>query len=142
MIKKIINALSIELDTMFDGVPIYFDEDVSQGFENPSFFLHPLEASQVEYVGGRFIREYPFDVCYFPATTGNNAEMINVAEKLFKGLWFIGTKPNRYRGFNMSYQIIDSVLHFNVNYRTIVRTIAEQEQLMQEKEIKIDAKKD
>lgn len=68
-------------------------------------------------LGRRFIKVNPFDIQYFPTSPRNNAEMFTVAETMMETLEFI-TLPNGdlLHATSVSYEIVDNVLHFFVNF--------------------------
>lgn len=121
MLNEIIKGISIALHSTFgDGYKIY-TSDVEQGLKEPCFFVHILKAEQKPLIGTRSQRVNPFDILYFPVCPGNHPELYAVAEKMLFGLAFI-VMPNgaMLRGTHMSYEIVDQILHFFVNYNMIV----------------------
>ncbi len=121
MLNEIIKGIAMKLKTIFgDGYRAY-QNDIEQGLKEPCFFIDVLKPELSPLLGTRAVKRNPFDIHYFPKCAGNNSEMFGVAEKLMLGLAFI-TLPNGdlLRGTNMSYEVVDKVLHFFVNYNMIV----------------------
>ena len=121
MLNEVIAGISRKLDATFgDGYEIY-ENDVEQDLTEPCFFIAVLEPGASPLLGTRGIRRYPFDIHYFPKDGGTNEELYNVAEYLMFGLRYI-TLPNgdMLRGTSISYEVVDGVLHFFVNYNMIV----------------------
>jgi hypothetical protein len=125
MIKEIIDGISLKLNQVFgDKYEIYADADVVQGLKEPCFFIAVLNPSFKKYIGSRYFVENPFVVQYFPEKADDNIEMHDVAFKMFENLGNI-TLPNgdSLYGTSISYQIIDGVLNFNVNFNMILNKI-------------------
>lgn len=118
MIDLIMDGISAKLNEVFgEGYEIYGDTDVVQGLKEPCFFIAILNPSQTQKLGKRCQRRHPFNIQYFPAVSGDNMELQAVASDCFDALEYI-TLPNgdMLRGSQMSYEIVDGVLNFRVNY--------------------------
>ncbi|MFS8534844.1 MAG: hypothetical protein FWJ65_06755 [Limnochordales bacterium] len=100
------------LSAQFPGIKIY-GEPITQGFEEPCFFVKLLEASHEKAVGRRYVRTHSIDVHYFDAT---NAALHDMAEQLYDCLETIQVAGTLCRGRSMSHEIVDGVLHFFVQY--------------------------
>lgn len=127
MLNEIVKGISMKLNATFgDGYKIY-QNDVKQGLEEPCFFIQILKPQLSPLLGRRFMVQNPFDVLYFPADPGNNAELIDVAEKLMGCLDFI-TLPNGdlLHGTGISYEIVDDTLHFFISYKHTSHTVEEK----------------
>ena len=125
MVNNIIDGISIKLNQVFgDGTRIY-SETVKQGLEEPCFFIAVLNPSQAKMIKGRYFRQHPFDVHYFPTNTdGKNKEIQSVASQLLDGLEYITlTNGDLVRGTNMNYEVVDGVLHFFVQYNMYIKKI-------------------
>lgn len=117
MLNEIIQGIAIALHAEFgDGYEIY-QNDVEQGLQEPCFFIAVLKPELSPLLKGRYLATNPFDIHYFPAVMGDNAEMCTVADRLVECLEFI-TLPDggMLHGTSMSYQIVDDVLHLFVNF--------------------------
>lgn len=133
MVNEIIDGISLKLNRVFgDGYEIYGDTDIVQGLKEPCFFIALLNPSQTKVIGHRYFRENPFNVQYFPRNSEDNIEMHEVASELFDALEYI-TLPNGdiLHGTAMTYDIVDGVLHFKVNYNIYVRRNITPEQSME-----------
>lgn len=125
MVNNLIDGISIKLNQVFgDGVDIY-SETVKQGLKEPCFFITVLNPSQSKMIKGRYFRQHPFDVHYFPTESDKkNEEMQRVASDLLDGLEYITlTNGDLVHGTNMNYEIVDGVLHFFVQYNMFVKKI-------------------
>lgn len=118
MVKELLDGISIKLNQVFgEGYEIYGDTDVLQGLQKPCFFISILNPSQTKLLGQRYYREHPFDVQYFPITSGDNIELQEVATELFDALEYIALlNGDLVHGTSMQYEVVDGVLHFRVNY--------------------------
>ena len=131
MIDLIMDGISTKLHDVFgDGCEIYGDTDVVQGLKEPCFFIAVLNPSQTPRLGKRCQRRHPFNVQYFPATAGDNTELQAVASECFDALEYI-ILPNgeMLRGSQMSYEIVDGVLHFRVNYDVFLNKPTKQDNM-------------
>ena len=134
MVNEIIDGISLKLNQVFgDGYEIYGDTDIVQGLKEPCFFIALLNPSQTNVIGNRFFRQNPFNIQYFPKNAEDNIELHNVAIELFDSLEFI-TLPDgdMLHGTAMTYDIVDGVLNFRVNYNLYVRRDVMKEQSMEE----------
>ena len=121
MLNDIITGIAKALGTTFGEEFRVYKNDVKQGLKEPCFFIATLKPEQKPLLGDRAIWRNPFDIHYFPKDGGTNAELYDVAEHLMYGLRYI-TLPNgdMLRGTSISYEAVDGVLHFFVNYNMIV----------------------
>ena len=121
MLNDIITGIAQALGTTFGSEFRVYKNDVKQGFTEPCFFIATLKPEQKPLLGDRAIWRNPFDIHYFPKDGGTNEELYNVAEYLMFGLRYI-TLPNgdMLRGTSISYEVVEGVLHFFVNYNMIV----------------------
>lgn len=121
MLNEIIDGISRKLNATFgDGYEIY-KNDVEQGLTEPCFFIAVLKPELSPLLGTRGIKRNPFDIHYFPKRAGNNAELFNTAERLMFALEYITMADGLpLRGTAMSYEAIDGVLHFFVNFNMTV----------------------
>ena len=130
MLNKIITGISQALDAEFNSENeeyIIHTENVEQGLEEPCFFIFSLKPSSKQLVGNRYERKYPFDIHFFPDTelvdgisTINN-QINEVTERLFTALEYITVDNSLVRGTSMNVEIVDSVLHFFINFNMIVK---------------------
>lgn len=130
MIGEIIKGVSVGLHAAFgEGYKTYHN-DVKQSLKEPCFFIVPLAPSMSPLQLHRFLQTNPLDVQYFPRDGGDNAEMLAVAGELFGCLRLI-TLPDggRLRGTEMSYEIVDGVLHFFVTYTCILHELCEDNRM-------------
>lgn len=91
-----------------------YGEEIKEGLTIPSFFVKLLEPAHTHELNRRYVRELPFDVHYF---TDTNKDRITMADQLTSVLEMIQVNGRLVSGINMSWQIVDEVLHFFVTYR-------------------------
>jgi hypothetical protein len=121
MINEIVKGISRAIyETFGDEYTIYKD-DVPQDFNEPCFMIVYLNGSIEQKSPIRYFQYNLFDIHYFPKDELNSrTEMRSVIESLFLSLEYINVLDNLCRGTKMSYEIIDDVLHFFVNYDMFV----------------------
>lgn len=89
MVNSIIDGISIKLNTLFgDNYEIY-SENIEQGLKTPCFFILLLNPMSTLKLGNRQLREYNFDIHYFPHSYSKNQEINEVIETLIDGLEYI-----------------------------------------------------
>lgn len=122
-ITDIMDGISVALYEEYgDDYEIHADKDVVQELNEPCFFIVVLNPSQAPELTGRYYREHPFDVHYFPKAEGDNKEMHLVAMTLMDILEYIKlANGDLLRGTGMNYEVIDGVLHFRVNYNAFLK---------------------
>ena len=113
------DGISIKLNATFGSeYKIYGDTDIEQGSVNPCFFIKSLNPSRSRMVGQRYSSENPFDILYFPAVKGSNTELQAKGSDLFEALETITLiNGDQLRGWGMSYEVVDGVLHFFITYK-------------------------
>lgn len=130
MVNDIISGIVIKIDSLFGDDTIIHTEGVEQDFQEPCFYVKLLRASQKQVLNNRYYLEHSFDVHYFPGTADKNAEMHDAASKLI-GLEYITSGGSLKRGTKKSYQIVDGVLHYYVQYNYYAYLTKEEAEKMQ-----------
>lgn len=101
------------LEQAFPNIDRY-GEEIKEGLTAPCFFVKLLEPAHTHELDRRYMRELPFDVHYFADT---NKDRIGMADELTSALETIQVNGRPLIGANMSWEIVDEVLHFFVTYR-------------------------
>lgn len=124
MVNDLIDGISIKLNQVFgDGKKIY-SESVKQGLKEPCFFIAVLNPLQTQIIGNMYLRQQPFDVHYFPIIQGSKNELHAMASDLFIALEYVTLiNGDLVHGTKMSYEVVDDVLHFFVNYDMRIRKV-------------------
>lgn len=121
MTNDIIKAIAKALNDSFGSECKVYTEDIPQGFEEPCFSIIPVMSDLYPKLPNRYLNRNKFDIRYFPKEElRKRHEMLSVGEFLFLSLEYINVLDNLCRGTKMSYEIIDGVLHFFVNYDMFV----------------------
>lgn len=121
MTNEIIKGIAAALNGTFGSEYDVYAEDISQGFKEPCFSISHILSDRSAKLPNRYLSRNKFDVHYFPKSEHRKkAEILSVAESLFLSLEYINVLDNLCRGTKMSYEIIDGVLHFFVNYDVYV----------------------
>lgn len=122
MINSIIAGISNALYQEF-GYENHMEE-IKQGLKAPCFFISCIKPTLQRYPGKRYFRENSFVIQYFPkAEMDYQKECSSVADRMFFCLEAIQTNEGSIRGTKMSYQVIDGVLNFFVNYDCFMRKV-------------------
>lgn len=126
MVNKITIGITQAIDAEFNTgdveYPMYA-ESIEQGFDEPCFFISKLLSSETQLIGNRYAYRSSWDIQYFPSNEPNadgmmvkNKECNNVASILSVIMKLITVDSKLVRGINIRNEIIDSVLHFYVDY--------------------------
>lgn len=125
-------AVIAQLKQSFPDMDVY-GEDISQGFNEPCFFVKLFPGSEKQVMGNRYIRYHAFDVHYFPLSEdGAIDEMHDMAEQLYQLLEYLNVNGDLCRGTKMEHEIVNGVLHFFVHYDMYVYKTVEQSEFMDE----------
>lgn len=144
MINKIIDAISISINSEFgDNYEIY-TESIEQGLKEPCFSIFCLNPTNELFRNKRYFRTNQFCIQYFPSTDEPKAECNAVLERLYDCLELITIKVDELtgdltRGSRMKGEVVDGVLNFFVNYDMFVYKV-EDKTPMEEMKINADAK--
>jgi len=112
------------LNAAFPDIPVS-DEETAQP---PSFFVQLLEPTHTQELGRRYRRDHPILVRYFGSS--GTEDKYAMAESLTGVLNRIAVNGRPVRGAGMRWQIVDGVLHFNVNYNFLVWSISTPDPVM------------
>lgn len=122
MVNDIVADVARALNDAFGDSYEIYQNDVEQGLSEPCFFIAVLQCGRTPMPTGRYEQSVPLDIAYFPAQDGDNREMQDVANTLFDVLEFIEASDGGLRhGVNMASNIVDGVLHFDVEYQLFLR---------------------
>lgn len=113
------NGVISTLDQWFPEKRIY-GEEISQGFQEPCFFVKIFPSSEKRIVGNRFKRFHAFDIHYFSDAVDVNDDFNDMAEQLYTVLEYITVNGDLYTGTQMEHEIVDNVLHFFVHFNVVV----------------------
>ena len=112
--------------TIKDYGPKIYTEEVEQGFNEPCFFISLINATKSYMRTYWWKHIYNFDVHYFESSKAKAYEM---AEKLIYQLGVITIGDNKFRGYNMSYDYVDNVLHLLISYQVSVREVNDEDKM-------------
>lgn len=145
MINKIIDAISISLNSEFgDGYEIY-TESIEQGLQEPCFSVFCLNPTNDLFRNNKYFRNNQFCIQYFPSTAEPKAECNAVLERLYGCLELITVVENETtnsltRGSRMKGEVIDGVLNFFVNYNMFVYKVEVPADNMENLDVNSDVK--
>lgn len=116
MIEEVIKGIIAALKAEF-GYEVHRDT-IEQEFEEPCFFINMLSYEQGRMPGKRTKHDSPFVIQYFPESEyEKNKECTLVMGRMFECLEVIDTEAGKMRGSNLSAEIKDEVLNFNIDYK-------------------------
>lgn len=120
MINKIIDGISVAIDSEFGDPYEIYTESVEQGLTEPCFSILCLNPTINQVLGKRYFRTHQFCIHYFPSSDEKRSECYSVAERLINALEIIDVDECKCRGTNMHYEVVDDVLSFFINYDSFV----------------------
>ncbi|HEX2927691.1 MAG TPA: hypothetical protein VHP38_15770 [Ruminiclostridium sp.] len=115
-----VEAIALKLKGDFGSTAAIYKEPVEQGMTVPCFFISLNNFSQKQITGKRYYREQRFTIRYVPGTVNKNAEVCDIADRLYDTLEYIAMDADTFRGSKMSCEVINGELHFYVNYNFYV----------------------
>nr|DAG72560.1 MAG TPA: tail completion protein [Caudoviricetes sp.] len=128
MVNDIIDGLSEALENSIQCK--VYTRNVKQGLHIPCFFMQLLKPGKVPLIGARHIRDYPFDIQYFPTDESDNEYMMQIGDMLMDYLEIITLSDGQIVcGKDMEYEIVDGVLHFYVTYTVVLRKKEEEDSM-------------
>lgn len=117
MIQKIVDGIIAAIRTEYDKSFRIYTESVEQGLKEPCFSVFCLKSSDEQKAGSRHNKTYPFNITYFPVSIDEpRMECLKVMESLYEVLSIIEVTSDKLRGTNMSGEVVDGVLQFQVTY--------------------------
>lgn len=125
------------LDKEFSQITIY-GEEITQGFEEPCFFIKILSSAQDKELNRRYKKNISFDIHYFSDKEDINLDCNNMADKLYEVLEYVKVNENLYRSSDMTHEVIDGVLHFMLQFNYHVFKEIEKTEKM--KKLKVEVK--
>lgn len=132
MINAVIGAISRALKDEFGSRLKTYMEEKRQDLEEPCFFISCISPGNRLFLKNRYFRQNQFCIQYFPETEEKNRECHEAAERLFSCLEYLTAGGVHVRGTKMSYEVVDGILHFFVNYDFYVYRAAEPETVIEE----------
>ena len=131
MINKIIDGISVAINSEFGDPYEIHTESIEQGLVEPCFSILCLNPTINQKLGKRYFRTNQFCIHYFPSSIEKQSECFAVLERLMKALEIITVTGDLCRGTDMHGEIIDGVLSFFVNYDMYVYKEKENEPAME-----------
>lgn len=116
MINKIIDGISVAINSEFGDPYEIYTESIEQGLVEPCFSILCLNPTINQVLGKRYFRTNQFCIHYFPSSDEKRSECQAVIERLMKALEIITVDGDLCRGTDMHCEVVDNVLSFFVNY--------------------------
>lgn len=122
MVNDFITGITKKIKSQYSDK--VYDSNVEQGLDTPCFFVKLVTSTSTPFIEKRKKTDYMFDVHFFPEDETDNASMMEVGDMLTYLLEYISLPTGQTnRGHDISYQIIDGVIHFNVTYSVITNDL-------------------
>ena len=131
MINKIIDGISVAINSEFGDNHEIYTEPIRQGLKEPCFSIICLNPTFEQFLGKRYFRTNQFCIHYFPSSKEPRSECNSVTEKLFNALEIITVDGKQIRGTEMTSEYVDDVLNFFVNYDLFVYKDVDDEPIME-----------
>jgi hypothetical protein len=116
MINKIIDGISVAINSEFGDPYEIYTEFIKQGLNEPCFSILCLNPTRKQVLGKRYFRKNMFCIHYFPSSDEKQSECHAVTERLMDVLEIITVDGDLCRGTEMHGEVVDGVLSFFVNY--------------------------
>ena len=131
MINKIIDGISVAINSEFGDHYEIYTESIEQGLTEPCFSILCLNPTINQVLGKRYFRRNQFCIHYFPSTDDKQSECFAVLERLISALEIITIDGDQCRGTGMHSEVVDDVLSFFVNYDMFVYKEEDEKSKMQ-----------
>ena len=140
---NLITAIVDELATLFqDG--IFYIENQEQGFEQPSFYVYPVNNATEARLMGRQYNKQMFAVTYFPGPDstekGVMEQCTEVADKLMNDFRFIQSEGLHV--LNKDIQLQNNVVVMNFYLKYNIKSTDEQDETIGSMEVRGGLKDD
>lgn len=132
MINKIIDGISVAINSEFGDHCEIHTESIEQGLIEPCFSILCLNPTINQVLGKRYFRRNQFCVHYFPSSDEKRSECFTVLERLMDALEIITVDGDQCRGTDMHGEVVDNVLSFFVNYDMYVYKETTAEPMMED----------
>lgn len=131
MINKIIVGMSQALDEEFGDDFSIYTESIEQGLDNPCFLITNIVHTHDAKLSNRYQDNNSFMIQYFPESDTDYLNEINgMISKLEGVLEWIAVDSSKVYGMNMTSNVVDGVLNFQVDYNVrILKTTQESERM-------------
>ena len=116
MINKIIDGISVAINSEFGDQNEIYTESIEQGLVEPCFSVLCLNPTIDQVLGKRYFRRNQFCIHYFPSSNEPLSECHAVLDRLMGTLDIITVDGDKCRGTGMYGEVVDNVLSFFVNY--------------------------
>ena len=122
--NMILDGITLALRTAYPNSKIE-SRPIEQELRPPAFTVRLVSAEQVRQMGQRWRRLPRFDILYFPKA--GREDCYDVADNLCGALELI-TLPSgdMLRGTDVSFEVVDGVLHFLISYNHFVYVKTEE----------------
>lgn len=120
MINKIIDGISVAINSEFGDSYEIYTESIEQGLVEPCFSILCLNPTINQFLGKRYFRTNQFCIHYFSSSDEKKSECYSVMERLMDVLEIITVDGDQCRGTEMHGEVVDNVLSFFVNYDMFV----------------------
>lgn len=130
MVNDIITGIARKINSDFGDSYKIYDRKIEQGLDKPCFFVKLVNASNRPFLRKRKRRDFNFDVHYFPQDESDNEEMMDVGIRLLELIEYITLPTGEImRGHDMSFQIIDGVLHMFITYSAMLNDLSKADEM-------------
>jgi hypothetical protein len=126
MINKIIDAISVSINSEFGDEYEVYTESTKQGLKEPCFSVFCLNPTNRLFMNKRYFRTNQFCIQYFPSSDEQKAECNSVLERLYDSLEIINMEGDLTKGTNMKSEFVDGVLNFFINYNMFMYRVEEK----------------
>lgn len=132
--RNIIKSVAKKIYDNFGEEYEIYAEKVNQGLKEPCFFVSSINKTVRHHRNSYYISQNPISIQYFPKSDSKNEQCNEVSEILFDILELLEVENDLIRGSEMSSQIIDGVLNFDVTYSFFIKREETKEDTMEELE--------
>lgn len=116
MTQRLIQAIAIQLDKIFDNATIYTNH-IKQGFKKDSFFIRIIKNYEKPYLAKRYKIFNKIEIAYTPEEEYNTTKILNeISQRLFENMKLLKYENGYINAENMECHIKDGILQFFLEY--------------------------
>lgn len=132
MIHKLTEGIAAAIYAEFGEAYTIYTEPIEQDLTEPCFLITCIKPKRELFLDRRYLREQMFLIQYFPKSRAEPVrECMEVQERLYDALEYISDGDQLRYGTGMEGEVLDGLLHFEVQYNFFTAKAEEEEPLME-----------
>lgn len=132
MIRQVTEGIAKAIYTEFGDAYTIYTENIEQDLKPPCFLITCVRPKRELFLGRRYLREHLFLIQYFPESREEpRRECMEVQDRLYDALEYISDGEQLRHGTGIEGEVVDELLHVQVQYNFFTVKAEEEEPLME-----------